>query len=246
MDLKSEAPDKVFYTVPDAYMRARSQGVTTFEPSTNIYMHEAKAYEINWLVMWALSFVLTNKFRNSQACIDAKNYFNLRDQSGALFRSQTWHDGVKAGMQFVAAHMSFDFSSEDRILFTGTNDAVKKPAKLISVEDLDRVFGAGVSQQVQNVYDDVLKFSDDDGFQSPPTDGEELPPVKPLPPEPEKPAPETPSDPSSPSSWKKPLLWILGILSPFVLWLMGFVIPAPAMKIIDLVIAFLKQIVGMK
>lgn len=248
MDLVSPAPKEVFFTTPSAYLKTKTDRIS-FNPSTNYYLSESKYFGLNWLIVWSISYVLTNGFLD-EGSIDFKSYFGLKDAKGRPFKAQTWHDGVRAGVQYIAAHAKQMDASypADKILFAGTVEALKNPCGLKTIEDLDKLFGPRFSTKVKLVYDEVLALAVGDEFEKPPSDGEKIPEVKPLPPEVIKPEPKpepVSRYPNAPvAGWKKPLTWILGILSPVVLFFLGFVIPGPVMEIVKAVISLLKQIVG--
>lgn len=246
MELVSPAPKEVFFTTPSEYLKTKTDRIS-FNPSTNYYISESKYFGLNWLVVWSISYVLTGGFLD-EGSIDFKSYFGLKDAKGKPFKAQTWHDGVRAGVQFIAAHSKRvdENYPVDKILFPGTLEAMKNPSGFRNLEDLDKLFGEGFSAKVKATYDEVLAFAKGDEFEKPPSDGDVIPEVKPLPPEVVKPKPApVSSDPNTPvAGWKKPLTWILGILSPVVLFFLGFVIPGPIMEIVKAVVALLKQIVG--
>jgi len=95
-------------------------------------------------------------------------------------------------------------------------------------------------------YDQLVAHAKGDVFEKPPTDSVIQPPIRI---EPTRPQPiiVTPSKPAtSDQPWKKTVKWILGLLSPFVLWIFGFVIPGPIMDIVKQVLIVLKKLFGVE
>lgn len=247
MDLLSEAPKQLFFTTPGEWIKKKTKKVT-YNPSANYYITQAHIYGLNWGLMWCISYVATEGFRDEDECYRCKSYFNVKTSDGSPFKAQTWHDGVALGIQLIAAHAKVKEIKnvpKDKILFPGTFDAMKSPLGLKTVADLDKLFGAGFAAQVQAVYDDLEKFANNDEFQNPPTDADPIV-IEPVRPDPivVKPPP-APKDPNAPEpTWKKWVKIAIGVASPFVLWLVGFVVPGPIMDIVKSVIAILKQLVG--
>lgn len=247
MELFSKVPEEIYFTVPNAYLKKKYQGEVLFHPSSNYYISEARYFGLNWLVLWALSCVLTKHFRDEN-CANFKNYFELKDAKGKPFKSQTWHDGVRAGVQLVAAHAKAKAVANlpgERILYFGTLDAIKNPAGLEHIADFDKVFGAGIGEAVQFVYNEVIAFAKDDGFETPPEDGDTLPPVPPPAPPVSEPIKPIPTDPNAPMpTWKKAVIWIVTTVTP-LLFIVGFFLPGPWMVFIRAIVELLKKIVGL-
>jgi len=248
IDLVSLVHEQIFFTTPAAWLRTKTKNVT-FEPGSNIFMRESMQFGLNWAIVWCISYVATEGFRDIDECYAAKSYFNLKNSDGTPFAAQTWGDGVKAGVQYLAAHCKIDRLKsvpENHIVFPGTFGAMKKPLVIKTIADLDKLYGDGFGAQVQMFYDQLVAHAKGDVFEKPPTDSVIQPPIRiePTRPQPIIVPPSTPATSDQP--WKKTVKWILGLLSPFVLWIFGFVIPGPIMDIVKQVLIVLKKLFGVE
>lgn len=250
MDLVSRPDKQVFFTTPAQWLRKKTNKIT-FEPSAGIFLSESSYFGLNWLIMWCVAYVATEGFRDSAECIDCKSYFNIKDSKGAPIKSQTWHDGVRLGVQWIAAHAKIPAVSSlpsNKILFEGTKDAIKNPAGIVTISDLDKIYGAGFGAQVEAYYNEIEAFARGDEFENPPTDGDTLPTPEPTRPPPViivEPPKEEPGAPQP--AWKRWLKWILGLLSSsFVIWILGFWVPGSWINIVKMAVDVLKKLFGVE
>lgn len=255
MDLLSSVDEDVFLTVPDAYLRKKIPDHITFNPVTNIFMSESNFYGLNWLLIWSLACVLTEYFRNEE-CVDAKNYFKLRKDDGKTFYCQSWREGIRAGVQLIAAECAIPgivHADPSIFVFPGALKAAKSPKGLKIVSDLDKLFGEGVGAKTQAVYDEVVKFAHDDGFEVPPVIAppsvpqgplKPIPPIEPSIPPPASVQPEPVKDGTEPA-WKKWLHSVVAILgSGLVMFALGFFLPGNVIELIKQAVTLIKQLFG--
>lgn len=204
---KSKLDPNFDYTCLSRYLDKPDR--VTFQPTAAAFMDSCKEFEVNWLMVWCLSYVLTNGFVSGPV-ITAQNYLGVPDG-----KYRVWREGISAGLRYIQANN-----------------------KDWQVATLDKIYTAGVSTRMGEVYADVMKFWQ--------TEGARPPPIKPREPDPlPTPIPEqpTPATPSAPSTWK---VWIAGLLGVVTIpWFFAkLFLPGGVVAIVNAVLDLLHKLVG--
>lgn len=239
--LNAELPKELDFTVPQRFLDATEKDDTTFNPSTNIFMSEAATYKLNWVLVFCISHVLTNGFRFSQYVLK-KNYFALSNGNDIPQPFRTWTEGIRAGVQTLAALMGLPLQGD--VVWPGSAQIVanKKPPYKV-LKDFEQFYGDGFADKVEGVYKQLLDFAkgEDIKLPNPVVIGPPVPPVKDLPKEPV----EVPKDPLKPGArpWQLSLAKWIGSLGT-LFFIVKLFLPGWINAIVDAVLKILNIIAG--
>lgn len=219
-------PEKLDFTTDDRFLSAKFPSKTLMNPSTNYYQSECQVYGLNWVLIWCISMVACDNFFVTELAVK-KNFFGLLnvDKSPQIFR--TYDEGIRAGVQTIAALLGLPMSRE--IIWDGTKRIIEaKATPFKELKDFDTVYGEGFSVKVLTVYEELCAFAKGEAVDPDPVviSPPDAPAPKPLPPEPvEKPKP--PADPNAKKwySWILPILKIVAGIGGPLLFILGMFFP---------------------
>lgn len=153
MDNLKTPLDKDFdYTCLERYLETKTDKVT-FDPTASVFIDESRPLKLNYVMLWALCYVLTDKFIDSDFTI-RKNYFLVPNQ-----KYRDWHEGVRTGIDYLVSKKT-DFS----------------------LESMDKIYASGVAARTQAAYTEILAFWKSEGTKPPPVETVPPLPPDPVPP----------------------------------------------------------------
>lgn len=241
--LFEKPPEGFDISIPDQFLKARHPMTTMYNPTDNQIISEAKKFEMNWVLVWALMYVATEHFR-SAAASDGKNFLALTNPDGKPQHFRVYGEGVEAAVQTLAA--LYGKKIVEPIIWPGTQKIIDaKATPFTTIADLDKQFGAGFAAKVDASYADLDKFfvtgkSDPDALPNPieisPHDGTPAEPVQPSRPDPVKEVKPEDGQKSGGNFFTTAFKWI-GIIAGLggILWVVGLFSPGVAAFLVPIV-----------
>lgn len=235
----AELPKELDYSVPERFLETKFPRKTLFNPGAQTFIEECRPFGLNWALVWSMSYVLTTNFSYSTD-VSRKDYFALINPDNQSQQFRTWSEGVRAGVQTIAALMKLpNFDAKDivwpiteKILFNGK-------APYSKLEDFDFYWGPDFAPKVQAVYLELLSFAKGETINLPnpvvvgPETPKPLPIPAPLPPA-SQPVPVPAPDNGALSSWQVKLGAIAATVGGFI-WIAKIFLPGPVDAVIDAV-----------